>query len=181
MKKTCMLILLITCSMGFTGQPIQSQIALEQHRYKVAVTISSDNEMTKNLVESHIKRELRNLGDVHLTNIEDALYVIQVVALPLKSELTGEETGNISIAYTFLSEERGFIAIKPILRKMIREEKLTEFDNLIKLHSKCYAEPYLGAAYWQKANIDTLCRDIIATFDIRTLEPIRQLLPEVFR
>ena len=34
-KKICMLILLITCSMGFTGQPIQSQIALEQHRYKV--------------------------------------------------------------------------------------------------------------------------------------------------
>ena len=61
-KKICMLILLITCSMGFTGQPIQSQIALEQHRYKVAVTISSDNESTKNLIESHIKRELRNSG-----------------------------------------------------------------------------------------------------------------------
>ena len=181
MKKICMLILLITCSMGFTGQPIQSQVALEQHRYRVAVTISSDNESTKNLIESHIKRELRNLGDVHLTNIEDALYVIQIVALPLKSELTGQETGDISIAYTFLSEERGFIAMKPILRTMIREEQLAAFDSLVELHSKCYVEPYLGAAYWKKDNIDTLCRDIIATFDIRTLEPVRQMLPEVFR
>ena len=95
-KKICMLILLITCSMGFTGQPIQSQIALEQHRYKVAVTISSDNESTKNLIESHIKRELRNSGYATLRRRP--------------------------------SEDKG-IAMKPILRTMIREEKLATFEK----------------------------------------------------
>ena len=156
-------------------------MALEQHRYRVAVSITCDNESTKNLIESHIKRELRNLGDVHLTNMEDALYVIQIVALPLKSELTGQDTGDISIAYTFLTEERSFIAIKSVLREMIRMEELAAFDDLIRIHSKCYYTPYLGAAYWKKDNIDTLCRDIIATFDIRTLEPVRQILPKFLR
>lgn len=181
MKNMYMFLLLITCSMGFTGKPIQSQIALEQHRYAVAITAICESESTKNLIESHIKRELRNLGDVRLTNIEDALYVIQIVALPLKSELTGHETGDISLAYTFLIEERGFIAIKDTLRTMVREEELTQFDAMVGIHGKCYSYPYLAAAYWKKDDIDKLCRDIVATFDIKTLEPIRQVLPKIFR
>ena len=181
MKNMYMFLLLIICSIGFTGRPIQSQVAPEQHRYAVAVTTTCDNESTKNLIESYIKRELRNLGDVRLTNIEDALYVIQIVALPLKSELTGHETGYISLAYTFLIEERSFITIKDILRTMVREEELTKFDAIVKIPGKCYSPPYLAAAYWKKDDIDKLCRDIVATFDIKTLEPVRQVLSEVFR
>lgn len=191
MKKIWMLLLLITCSIGFTGQPIYSQLAnrtpatpqeidpFSQYKFKVAVRITCDNDNIKNLIESHIKRELRNLGDVRLTNVEDALHVIQIIAVLNKYELSQQDTGNVSIAYLFLSEDRGLLSTVPIVRTMVREEKLAEFDRLVKIHGKCYSYPYLGVAHYQKDDVNKLCRNIVATFDIESLEPVRKWVEEL--
>ena len=86
---------------------------------------------------------------------------------------------DISIAYVFLSEDRGFLSTVPIVRMMVRDEKLAEFDRLVKTHGKCYFYPYLGVAYYQEDDVNNLCRDIVATFDIESLEPVRKWIEEL--
>ena len=181
MKKIWMLLLLTICPICFTGQPTYSQLTnlISEYRFKVAVDITCDNENIKNLIESHIKRELRNLGDVRLTNINESLHAIRIIALSNKYELSRQDTGNMSIAYMFLSEDRGLLSIMPVVRTMIREEKLAEFDRLVKIHGKCYFSPYLGVAHYQKDNVNKLCRNIVADFDIESLEPVRKWIEEL--
>ena len=59
-----------------------------QHRFKVHVNVGGDgdNEQAVNTVESHLKRELRLLGDVDVVGREDDWgYIIQVYVLTMKT------------------------------------------------------------------------------------------------
>ena len=70
-----------------------------QHRFKVFVTVDGDDETTTGLLTSHLKRELRALGDVDIVRYaDDWEFVIRVVYQ--EHARGGVKTGDLSIAYT---------------------------------------------------------------------------------
>ena len=120
MKKICMLILLITCSMGFTGQPIQSQEAPEKFHFYVEV--SCQHQTTKNEIESYVKRELRSLGDVEV-NKKDYGYT-HGLHIQAHWDLF---TGKTSISFILVE----YIERVQFLRPYLSEKKLEEIKDQI--------------------------------------------------
>ena len=184
MKKVICYLLLTVFSICFTGRPVavEKNDSAQERQFTVSVGVTCDNESIKNLIESHIKRELRSLGDVRLANFEDAKFKISVVAVTHKYKSTRQETGGISLAYIFLGAIRPFPESNiEILRKMIRPESLDAFDEfaniLMNPKTTYYALPSLFVGYWPSGEkvIDTQCRKIVAQFDIEELEPFREL------
>jgi hypothetical protein len=99
MKKVWILTLLTAISVFcFTGKPIHSQDKPE--KFWVYVSVTCDDEDTKNLIESHIKRELRSLQDISIFSFPDfAEYILMVVVVE-RSNLRGGKTGEVAIAYS---------------------------------------------------------------------------------
>ena len=100
MKRALVFFLLITFSaVLFTRQPLQSQNVGE--KFYVLVDINCDDESLKNLIESHIKRELRALHDVSVDTPGDLPYMIRVMGQEIKFK-SGEKAGNVSLGTLFL-------------------------------------------------------------------------------
>ena len=71
-----------------------------QHRIKIYVYVETqdDDKTEQQIIESHLKRELRALGDIDIVTAEDHwLFRIRVKALGLKYA-SGRKTPDISIA-----------------------------------------------------------------------------------
>ena len=69
-----------------------------QHRFKVYVDVSGDDKQVVNTIESHLKRELRLLGDVDIVGKDDDWeYIIGIFVLEIKWK-DGTTTGSFAIA-----------------------------------------------------------------------------------
>ena len=76
-----------------------------QHRFKVCVHVSGDDETTTSLLKSHLKRELRALGDVDIVGWDgDWEFRIAVVYHEIKTK-GGVKTGEF-INCTYLPGAR---------------------------------------------------------------------------
>ena len=133
-------------SFTFTGQP---SFAQKTSKFKVHVVVSIDNKDTKSLIQSWTKRELRSLGDVVIVGFDDAKYILSIVAIEKKSQATGRKTGGIVMGCMFLTES---------------------LDNRL-----LYYYPDWGVRTDQTANLEQMCKGIVADLDTRHLEPIREL------
>lgn len=145
-QNICLLSILgILLSFTFTGKLSNAQT----HKFRIHVAVAVDDENTKNLISSWIKRDLRNLGDVRIVSFDDAAYILGVVAVEPTLKATGRKAGDIAIG-TAVSRRSG---TDPAL----------------------YHVPDLWVFTDDTEDLEGLCKSIVATMDTRTLEPVRYL------
>ena len=134
--------------------PVESQT---QHRFEVYVSVGGDNETITTLITSHLKRELRALGDVDIVGKDDGWgYALRVRYI--EHERGGVKTGDLSIAY-------------------IREMRLGKFyfkDD--SRHTMAVFPGNLGIAVWTKDNLQELCISVAGYFNDTYLESYRSAL-----
>ena len=129
-----------------------------QHRFKVAVEIETEDETTRSVFSSYIKRELRSLGDVDVVKQSDKWdYKLVFIALEPTYVNTGRKTGYISIAWAAYQVYH------------------TEIWN----HGDVVFYPQLKALFWKTDNLDQICKEIVASFDTKHLESIRDAFQRI--
>ena len=164
-----LLLLSVICIVCFTGRPIQSQ-QTNDRKFWVGVHITCDeNEHVRNLMESYIKRELRGLKDVDVTDMLLPLatpYGIIVRSLEIKNK-AGQGLGIYAIGYVFTRQYNN----DPILDLLHPDpEKVAKAMGML-MHA--YQMPHLNVAYAKLAAIDEICQLIVADFDTQLLEKYR--------
>ncbi len=158
MKKLLIPLILITICC-FSGQPISSQVSTgtSNGNYMVSVFVVCDDDNTKMLAESYIKRELRSLGNVTIrpkifdpSDLDFGLYLTIIEGI----YTTGQKNGkiHISAAYT------------------IGPHKNIEISD-VKYTSGLYIGSYLLVNY---TNLQDACKEHVAMFDTRVLEKERE-------
>lgn len=149
----------------------------EKPDFHVVVLCVGDDDSPKNLVKSYVKRELRALGDVTLISRDlaiaraDTVYFISIIVLELRNK-AGVKTGVFAMSYCFYERF-----------EFLKDMKLTALNEgdragLRILGNKyCYSEPsdYLQVG-GTKEHLETCCKGLVADFDVKQLEPIRELL-----
>lgn len=129
----------------FTGKPSDAQ----SHKFKIHVFVRPEDENTKSLIQSWIKREFRSLGDVRIVGFNEASYILHVLPVETIYEATGRKSGDIAIAYMFYQRS----VTDPFL----------------------YFEPFLGAYTGNTTrHLESLCKRIVANIDTLNLEPLRE-------
>ena len=147
MKKYLILLILISI-FCFSGQQLTGQDAHE--KFTVGVFLTCDGKITKKLIESYIKRDLRSLGDVDiLTFLPDN--ELHIVVLEETTADTGQKTGRIDIATTVTK------------RVGLDSNNLLGWNN--------YITTYLLV---NQSDIQAACKKIVALFDTDVLEKARE-------
>lgn len=133
-----------------------------QHRFKVYVDVSGDENANQaiNIVESHLKRELRLLGDVDVVERDDDWEFIYKVFM-LTGEFTdGRQTGDFSIA-TYYARRLGEYHYKTLDSYQIMQ---ATWGGV------------LGAATYTRDSLPEFCISKINRFDKNMLGPNRKRL-----
>ena len=129
-----------------------------QHRFKVYVAVDGDDETTTGLLTSHLKRELRALGDVDIVRYaDDWEFVIRVTYLERETK-GGVKTGHLSIADTMEVRIPKFN-----LKDNVNDVKVVLFPG------------NLGVAYWNKDNLQAWCISRAGSFNDDYLEVARSI------
>lgn len=120
-------------------------------------------------IESLINKELRNLGDVDLAS-DDVEYKIDIFVIE-QHGANGVPTGMLSVSATFLS-------VLSVLNETLAAGSSclpkVEKDRLISLRkADMHLQSMLFAIPTQE--LQRLAADIVATFDVGTLQTIRDL------
>ena len=170
MRKISILFLLF--AVCFTGQPIQSQVASK--KFNVTVNVRCKDETTKILIESYIKRELRNLGDA-LVDSQNSLVTHSLYLIAIEQQyVTGVKNGQIEIASTYCESFSPYHAIA-INSNLSHEEGIQATGLIAKagfpLSFDIYRQGFLSTGAIK--DLPILCRDIVAAFDTTVLEKIR--------
>ena len=134
-------------------------------KFKVYVDISSEQENTKILIESHIKRELRSLQDVNIIPNE----MLQLDWYRISLIIVERETRDMAISYVFMKEFEPITELMPYLTKECPklEDKWFEIGlktvnlNRVFLH---------GATLGETKDFPDFCKTIVSKFDIEVLE-----------
>ena len=87
-------VLLVVMSVGLTGAQQGEKLPT-----KFRVEASADGEDLTSEAESYLKRELRSLGDVEITDMRMGHYVLSVVIIEDEYKSIGTKTGRFSYAY----------------------------------------------------------------------------------
>ena len=132
-------------SIAFTGEKTHAQVP---HKFRVYVGVSCDDENTKTLIQSKIKRELRSLGDVFIVGSDDARYILAIVAVELRYETTRRKSGGIALGTMFL--------------KKTPDEDYYYPDLLVHTGDR-------------KNDLERFCKSIVADLDTRWFERVREL------
>ena len=128
-----------------------------QHRFKVYVDVEGDDETITRLLTSHLKRELRALGDVDIVGYDgDWFFTLRLFYLEHKTK-GGVKMEHLSIAY--ITETR----VPPSFFK-------DDFS-----HHKAVYPGMVGAATWRKERLQELCISITGDFNDDTLERVRSM------
>ena len=130
-----------------------------QHRFKVHVRVEGDgrNRQAVNTVESHLKRELRLLGDVDIVGVSDNWeYIINIFVLTLEFK-DGRKTGSFAIA-----------THDAIRLNEIHYKSPTTYKTI-----QATLGGNLGAAYYPSETLSEFCVNHVNRFDKDRLEPAR--------
>lgn len=92
--------LLLLCTIVFSIGIINSAYAPDKQKFKVFVSVYTKNEdnLEKQIIDSHIKRELRSLEDVEIVKIEDDWKLRILIIASITKYKNGEKSTNIAIA-----------------------------------------------------------------------------------
>ena len=158
-------------------------------RFKVHVDITGSDNTTKSMIESHIKRELRSLGDVDIVDKKDAKYILRLVAIAHTYKSTGNKTGRTSITVNTLTKFDYQIPFRAALGTYINtyekdltpEERVKRYKTAEELaeiygtYFSAYLDPQLNLIVnIPNNNLPDTCKEIVAEFDV--LENRRKLL-----
>lgn len=151
MKRITVLIVVLLISLFITDA-----YAPEPVKFKVYVDVYANKEdkLEADIIESHLKRELRALGNVIIVT-EDADWKYRISVAPLGHTLeSGRKTNGISIAYNF--HER--------VPAVFLSDLCNDFDYF-RLYPPVFVnnEPAIGI--WGKDNLPSLCISIANQFD----------------
>ena len=168
-KITIFTLLTAILALCFTGEPLQSQVT--PFKFKVLVSVSCKDSITKDSIKSYVNRELRSLGDVQLVSYlfpDDAHFQIALTAVEPTWQNTGAKTGGIAIASMFLEK----FDVKRLNNKISAVSQKSLNDLKIPL----YLRPHLAVNTDDSADTEKLCKSIVISFDVNVLEPIRKLI-----
>ncbi len=180
-------ILLVTETAKYSADTPKDTIEIPELQLDVHVKISCDDNTTKSLMESYIKRELRSLRDVELVDKKDATWILSLVVIPHTSKTTGNKTGRTSIAimrlYQFTYDSSIYLGISDFVevygKDMIKDfgkdyySKITEIAN--DRARPVYNYPDLALIVNIEDNdLHNTCKEIVAEFDVEDLEPSRE-------
>ena len=131
-----------------------------QHRFQVYVEVSGDNETITGILTSHLKRELRALGDVDIVGEDDDWDYVMRVIYRENATKGGVKTGGVSIA--------SYMAI--------RVPKFWFKDAFQDTDLKAVSFPVnLGTSFWPKDNLQEWCISEAGSFNDLYLESYRSL------
>ena len=134
-------------------------------KFKVYVDISSEQENTKILIESHIKRELRSLQDVNIIPSD----MLQLNWYRISLIVVERKTGDIAISYLFMKEFEPFTELMPYLTKECPKLKDKWFEIGVKTVNLNHVFLH-GATIGETKDIPEFCKTIVSNFDIKVLE-----------
>ncbi len=200
MKKAWIFVLLTAFSVvWFSGQPIRSQDKPinenKINKFNVFVNTSCLNEITKNKVESFIKRELRGLRDVDINNTnipythgfyiyvtEDFFigrtYFTFVFTILLNKSI--EEFLSEGLIFDFFSTDNEIRKTRNEIRSMMKkltDKKTKNGDRLVSI-PEIDCNIFWGAKQVvynpDQKNLSDICSDIVVEFDVKILEKTRE-------
>ena len=141
----------------------------KQPKLRVKVNITASDNIA-DLVNSYIKRELRNLNDIQVVD-KDPMFLINLLVLEHRSS-SGNVLEYITSAVAMLGFNNTFMAFFSLEKK---EKKL-----LLDLTSDLYYFPCLFKVLAvPPTDLKGLCKDIVASFDTQCAEPRRMVWQEL--
>lgn len=170
----------------------------EKFKVKVHVSVTCNDNTTKAMIESHIRRELRSLGDVELVDKKDAEYTISLMAIPHKFEQSGKSTDTTSMTVMYIRKmshdvimDLGIRRYVDILRQdpsiklptrmnPVNPNDISEVVKHYKNHiPDLFTYPTVSLITNIKDNdLPNTCKEIVAMFDVEALERERQAYDE---
>ena len=132
-----------------------------QKRFKVAVVVFGDNTHINNVLESHLKREFRLLGDVDIV-APDALWHFAL------------QVNYIELEYKD-GTKRGWLALAHVVNERIPDSYF-KVDRLIHLRKHPVYPGQPISAYYSEDRLDEYCVTAIGNTDKTILTPARKLL-----
>ena len=127
-----------------------------QHRFKVYVSVDGKNDTVTSILTSHLKKELRALGDVDIVGSDDD-WKYAIRAFYIQMTKSGVKTGGLSIAT--ITETR---VPKFYLKENVRNMKVV-------------LPGVLGVAYWPEDRLQEWCISEIGSFNDNVLEIARSV------
>ena len=162
MKKILTLTTTAILIFGFIGQAADD-------RFKVYVSVTSDDENIKAAVESYIKRELRALRDVDIVaKYGDATCFLKILAGEDESR-AGTKLG-YTIAYCYYER---FSFSPPFLGNISGDT--SNVKSYVRIVEKfAFYDPLLGVVGGGTNDLKELCERVVVKFDTYLLELIRK-------
>ena len=161
--RTMLICLFLLMSVSFTGAQNNSQ-----SKFIVRCVVNANEEGIKSEVASYLKRELRSLGDVVITeDVWNYDYKLGVIILQPKYKSSGTKAEQISCAYLGIKR----FQVSDLTIKLPKEHFDTVFDLTWQLYS--YPELFILEVGRERTELKLLCQEIVAEFDTKLLEPDR--------
>ena len=132
-----------------------------QNRFKVAVVVRGDNTHINNVLESHLKREFRLLGDVDIVEPDELWHFALQVNYVENTYKDGTKTGWLTLA-NVLNERIPDFYFKAL------------WLDTLKRHPVYPSGPI--SAFYPKDDLDEYCVRAIGDIDKNDLTPARKLL-----
>ena len=132
-----------------------------QKRFRVTVFVTGDDVHTTNVLESHLKRELRILGDVDIVDIDENWHFVLAIQYLECDFMDGRKTGHVALASIFLDRIPDFYF---------------KADRLVNLKRQPVYAEFPAVAYYNRNTLDKYCIRTIGSIDKNHLTPIRKLL-----
>lgn len=182
MKNVMGFLMLAVMSICFMGEPVA--VDIENAKFNVHVSVSCDDDTTKAMIESSIKRELRSLGDIELVEEKDATWILRLVAIAHTYESSGNKTGKTSIAIMRLYRTTSVFSIKSAFfdyqhgfkKRLFSDSELDKIDEIAKDRASfTYTDPTLSLIVnIDRNDLSNTCKEIVAEFDVENIEPSRE-------
>ena len=132
-----------------------------QKRFKVAVYVGGEDVHMTNTLESHLKRELRLLGDVDIVEVDENWHFVLATQYLESDFMDGRKTGHVALAYIFL-------------------ERIPDFyfkaDRLVNLKQQPVYAELPAVAYYNRDTLDKFCVGTVGSIEKNYLTSARKLL-----
>lgn len=135
---------------------------------RVCVEISADNDL-KTLVTSYVNRELRSLGDVTITD-ERTDWTIAIVAI--KPKTVHGVTAGVALS-TVMKQAYDPAVVQLLLAGHKNKDFITEQLKFL------YWDPHHVLNVGAEEDLQDICKELVAKFDMDCLEPARKIHREV--
>ena len=165
-----MLSLVVLCAICFRGHTQQVVPAI----FNVSVNVSCENEAMKVVAESHIKRELRNLGDVRV-NSQDTLTTHALYTTIIENQRVGiGKDGTMAIVTIFTELLYPYHILNDNLP---HQQYMNVADVLVSRNAfspvfQDYKQSYLVTG--ETLDLATFCKNTVAAFDGIVLQKVRE-------